>query len=76
MTFFLVAVPDETEPDLLKRAKRDLKILGDRIAMHDYAIRRHESDKQVVAKSIDDLKTFIRLSDRYVEDADKLESMR
>jgi hypothetical protein len=49
----------------LERAKRDLALLEDQIAGHDDAIRRHEADKALAVKTMEEVRTFIRLFDLY-----------
>lgn len=49
----------------LDRAKADLALLEDQIALHDDAIRRHESGKNMALKAAEEVRSFIRLYERY-----------
>jgi hypothetical protein len=51
--------------DPLGRAKSDLASLEGQIALHDDAIHRHETEKQTAIRAADEVRTFIRLFERY-----------
>jgi hypothetical protein len=51
--------------DPLGRAKSELANLEGQIALHDDAIHRHEAEKQTAIKAADEVRTFIRLFERY-----------